>query len=129
LGEEGFGECAVRDEAVHDPIVHGDADRRGLPRIKSFVDRTTSRASSALPRDPHIRMYGRHDDKPGVWHGGPDEGRPATGELYDLVADPDEPVNPWDDPAHLAVRATLDQELCDVQMNRENFRHTRVAPW
>lgn len=87
--------------------------------------------NAGYPYDPpaHTTMYRRHDYKLVVWHGDPDEGRPATGELYDLVADPDELVNLWDDPAHLGVRATLYQELCDVQMNHENRHHERLAPW
>lgn len=87
--------------------------------------------NSGYPYDPAVNttMYRRHDFKIIVWHGDPDEGRPATGELYDMVHDPDELANLWDDPAHRDVRMELYEALADVQMNHEHRCEERVAPW
>lgn len=74
-------------------------------------------------------MYRTSDFKLVVWHGDPDEGRPATGELYNVVADPDELVNLWDDPEHLTTRMRLYEELSDVQVKNEDRHQARPAPW
>ena len=39
------------------------------------------------------------------------------GEFYDLVDDPDEMVNLWDDPAHLSLRAELLERLVRLQLD------------
>lgn len=87
--------------------------------------------NAGYPYDPpaHTTMYRRKDYKLVVWHGDPDAGRAATGELYDLVADPNELVNLWDDPDHAAVKAELYAELADVQMAHEDRHQVRHAPW
>lgn len=86
---------------------------------------------SGYPYDPpaNTTMYRRHDFKLVVWHGDPGADRTATGELYDMVGDPDELVNLWDDPAYREVKSELYQELADVQMEHEDRRQVRVAPW
>ncbi|WP_043348218.1 sulfatase-like hydrolase/transferase [Beutenbergia cavernae] len=86
---------------------------------------------SGYPYDPpaHTTMYRRHDSKVVVWHGDPDAGRPATGELYDLADDPDELVNRWDDPAYARRRLELCAAVSDLQMLHEHRHADRVAPW
>lgn len=87
--------------------------------------------NSGYPYDPpaHTTMYRRHDAKVVVWHGDPDSGRPATGELYDLVDDPDELVNRWDDPAYRDLRLELCAAVSDLQVKHEDRHAERVAPW
>lgn len=87
--------------------------------------------NSGYPYQPpaHTTMLRRHDFKIVVWHGDPDEGWPTTGELYDMVNDPDELVNLWDDPAYRETRLELMQAVADLQMKHEDRHAERVAPW
>ena len=87
--------------------------------------------NSGYPYEPpaHTTMYRTHEYKVVVWHGDPDEGREATGELYDMVDDPDELVNLWDDPAYRDVRMELVQAVADLEMKHEDRHQHRVAPW
>jgi len=41
----------------------------------------------------------------------------SWGELYDLVADPDETCNLWDEPSHSAIRARLTEALVQAMMD------------
>jgi arylsulfatase A-like enzyme len=87
--------------------------------------------NSGYPYHPpaNTTMYRRHDFKVIVWHGDPDEGLKATGELYNMVEDPHELVNLWDDPAYREVRMELVQAVADLQMKHEDRHQERVAPW
>jgi arylsulfatase A-like enzyme len=87
--------------------------------------------NSGYPYEPpaNTTMYRRHDYKLIAWHGDPDRGIPATGELYDLLVDPDEIVNLWDDPAYATVRAELYLEMLDLEMDHEDRHQPRLAPW
>lgn len=87
--------------------------------------------NSCYPYDPaaNTTMYRRHDYKIIVWHGNPDEARAATGELYDMVNDPDELVNLWDSPEHRNIRLELYEALADVQMEHEDRHQVREAIW
>jgi arylsulfatase len=85
--------------------------------------------NSGHPYDPavHTTML-RHDRyKLIVWHGRPSTDRGREGELYDLVADPRELDNLWDDPAHLATRTRLQEMLLDVLVATEDRSQTREA--
>ncbi len=46
-----------------------------------------------------------------------------------MAVDPDELVNLWDDPAHLATRAELLGRLADVSMSLEDRSAPRLQPW
>ncbi len=87
--------------------------------------------NSGYEYDPpaNTTMLRRHDYKIIVWHGDPDENRAATGELYDMAADPHELSNLWADPAYQDIRLELYEQLCDLQMNHEDRHAPRVAPW
>jgi hypothetical protein len=53
----------------------------------------------------------------------------ATGELYDLEADPDEFVNLWDSPDHQALKADLLVRLADRCAFTADPAPPRVAEW
>jgi arylsulfatase A-like enzyme len=64
-----------------------------------------------------------------VYHGAPSTTRARTGELYDLETDPDELDNLWNDPAHAATRAELQELLLDVLVANEDRSQPREAGW
>ncbi|WP_197519561.1 sulfatase-like hydrolase/transferase [Pseudonocardia sp. HH130630-07] len=86
---------------------------------------------SGHAHDPpvHVTML-RHDRwKLAVHHGAPATGRGRTGELYDLVTDPDELVNLWDDAGHRDVRTGLQEKLLDVLVATEDRSAPRLDHW
>ncbi|RIQ15742.1 sulfatase family protein [Jiangella rhizosphaerae] len=77
----------------------------------------------------HVTML-RHDRwKLVVHHGGPATARERTGELYDLVDDPRELTNHWDDDTHRAVRTQLQELLIDVMVAVEDRSNPRLSHW
>jgi choline-sulfatase len=77
----------------------------------------------------HTTML-RHDRwKLVVHHGPPASARERTGELYDLVADPDELTNLWRDPAHRDIRTSLQELLIDVTVAIEDRSRPRLSHW
>ncbi|MGB3327394.1 MAG: sulfatase-like hydrolase/transferase, partial [Thermomicrobiales bacterium] len=50
-----------------------------------------------------------------------------AGELFDLVADPDERVNRWDDPAYAAIQSELLHRWLQAELSREPTRYPRIA--
>lgn len=86
---------------------------------------------SGHPYEPavHVTML-RHDRfKLVVHHGAPATDRDRTGELYDLLADPDELDNLWDRREHRRTRATLEQKLLDVLVATEDRSQQRLGYW
>lgn len=87
--------------------------------------------NSGHPYEPSVHAtmlrHGRY--KLVVYHGAPGTTRSRTGELYDLVADPQELHNLWDAPEHLQTRVTLQEYLLDVLVATEDRTHVRVAEW
>lgn len=83
------------------------------------------------PYDPPVytTMYRTPTHKLVVWHGQPATDRAPDGELYDLVADPDECVNQWANPDYQAVKADLLGALLDSVVAREDRSPARLAPW
>jgi hypothetical protein len=53
----------------------------------------------------------------------------ASGELYDLVHDPDETQNRWDDPDYAAVKMDLLQRMCDRMAETADPLPAREAEW
>jgi uncharacterized sulfatase len=49
------------------------------------------------------------------------------GELFDLVADPDEHCNHWDDPAYASVKAELLLKFVQAEIQREPTRMARIT--
>jgi arylsulfatase A-like enzyme len=90
------------------PVDDGDADARGFERVLTEWD------SELFGVGVHLRTIMR--DRwvcttylPGTSHDG------TEGELYDLVDDPLQRVNRWDDPALATVRSDLVADLWDHQ--------------
>ncbi|MFC7404752.1 sulfatase-like hydrolase/transferase [Georgenia alba] len=86
---------------------------------------------SGHPYDPpvHTTMLRHESWKVVVHHGEPATGRARTGELYDLARDPDELNNLWDEPAHAATRARMQERLLDVLVATEDRSARREAFW
>jgi len=86
---------------------------------------------AGYPNTPevHTTMLRTPTHKLVVWHGSPATDRERAGELYDMAVDPDELVNLWDDPAHLATRAEMLGRLADVSMSLEDRWAPRLQPW
>jgi arylsulfatase len=87
--------------------------------------------NSGHPYDPPVFMTMlRHDRyKLIVHHGPPAAERPRTGELYDLIIDPQELRNLWDAPSHRQTRTELQELLLDVLVATEDRSQVREAYW
>ncbi len=87
--------------------------------------------NSGHPYDPPVNLTmlrtGRY--KLVVQHGPPALGRPRTGELYDLVTDPQELNNLWDEPSSQTTRIDLEHMLLDVLVTTEDRSQPRAAFW
>ncbi|MBI3960812.1 MAG: DUF4976 domain-containing protein [Chloroflexi bacterium] len=53
----------------------------------------------------------------------------GVGELYNLVTDPAETINRWDDPGYAAVKTELLIRLCDRMAWTVDPLPPRIAPW
>jgi arylsulfatase len=103
------------------PLLTSDADQTGAEDVYCEY-------YNAMPwhRHPHVpfgTMLRTKDMKLVLSHGD------RAGELYDLVADPEERVNLWDDPTWLAQKAALLQRLCDRMAFTADPLPLRHAPW
>jgi arylsulfatase A-like enzyme len=90
------------------PVDDADADARGFERVLTEWD------SELFGVAVHLRTITRDrwvltTYQPGYSHDG------TEGELYDLVDDPLQQVNRWDDPALASVRSDLIADLWDHQ--------------
>ena len=83
---------------IADPAVHREFVRC---EYHDALDRTFASHANMLRNDRYKLV---------VYHG------QAVGELYDLVADPDEFTNLWDDPATQTVKYELMKQLFDAVM-------------
>ena len=89
------------------PITDADAEARGFER--SLIEWDSCQPDGT---DVHSRTIVRDDllcttYRPGTMHDG------TEGELYDLIADPLQRVNLWDDPSRQSVKADLLADLFD----------------
>mgnify|MGYP000979107255 FL=1 len=104
------------------PVSDADADaRRGEQRVLTEWD------SELFGVDVHVRTLTRERwvvsvYGPGFSHDG------SEGELYDLVDDPLQRHNLWDDPAHAALRSDLVADLWDHQPPTRTPRLAVMAP-
>jgi arylsulfatase A-like enzyme len=104
------------------PVSDADADsRRGEQRVLTEWD------SELFGVGVHLRTLTRDRwvvtaYRPGYVHDG------SEGELYDLVDDPRQHRNLWDDPAHAAVRIDLVADLWDHQPPTHHPRLDLLAP-
>lgn len=107
------------------PLARGDdeAEGRGWALCEYF--------NSGPPYDPPVimTMLRAGDHKLIVQHGPPTTTRERTGELYDMIADPDELTNLWDDPGSAKLRIWLERMLLDVQAATVNRSQPREAHW
>jgi arylsulfatase A-like enzyme len=87
--------------------------------------------NSGHPYDPPVLMTMLRTDRHKliVQHGPPATTRDRTGELYDLVADPLELTNLWDDPASSPIRIELERMLIDVLVATADRSQPREAYW
>jgi arylsulfatase len=110
------------------PLLRGEVVADGI----GFRDWALSEhRNSSHPYDPPVSTTMlRHDRwKVVVHHGAPVTSRARAGELYDLLADPDELVNLWDDPAHTHVRLWMQEKLLDVLVATEDRSQPREGDW
>jgi arylsulfatase A-like enzyme len=86
------------------------ADDRAPVRESVFIqyDHQVPSPGSGVPPRVHTLIDGRY--RVSVFHG------TQWGELYDLVDDPGEFENLWDDPAHAATRAALMERLAFTEI-------------
>jgi arylsulfatase A-like enzyme len=103
------------------PVDDADADRRGFERVRTEWD------SELFGVGVHLRTITRPgwvctEYGPGFVHDG------TEGELYDLVEDPLQQRNLWDDPAHAARRADLLTDLHDHEPAVHEPRLALEAP-
>jgi arylsulfatase len=105
------------------PVARGEAPARDYA-LCEYRD-------SGHPYDPpvHVTMLRRGRHKLVVHHGEPATGRPRTGELFDLAADPLELTNRWADPAFGEVRGELEAFLLDALVATEDRSQPREAYW
>jgi arylsulfatase A-like enzyme len=103
------------------PVDDADADGRGFERVLTEWD------SVLFGVDVHLRTITRDGwvcttYQPGTVHDG------SEGELYDLVDEPLQRANRWDDPACAAVRGDLLADLWDHQPAPAGPRRRVEAP-
>lgn len=91
----------------------------------------TEYRNSGHPHDPPVSTSMIRDDryKAIVWHGRPEAGELAAGELYDLDDDPQERHNLWPHTSLAQVRAALLADLSDVIALGGNHWGPREAAW
>lgn len=75
----------------------------------------------------HTTMLRTDDWKVVVHHGAPSTDRERTGELYDLVDDPHEVTNLWDDERFRDRRLGMQEQLLDVLVATEDRSRPRLA--
>jgi len=107
------------------PLARGDTDAQSRGwAICEYLN-------SGHPYDPpvYLTMLRTGNHKLVVEHGPPALERPHRGELYDLVNDPPEMHNRWDDPGSAATRIALERMLLDVRIATGNRSQSREAHW
>lgn len=85
--------------------------------------------NSGSEYDPavHTTMVRTKDWKVVVHHGSPATSRGRDGELYDVVADPDELRNLWHDPSAADTRREMEAMLVDVLVATEDRSSPRIS--
>ena len=87
--------------------------------------------NSCIPYEVPVftTMLRERDRKIVIHHGEPSTRRERDGELYDLVADPDELQNLWHRPEYAAERFRLTLRLLDVLVATEDRSGTRLGDY
>ncbi len=103
------------------PVDDADAEARGFDKVLTEWD------SELFGVDVHLRTmlsdrWVVTTYQPGTSHDG------TEGELYDLVEDPLQQVNRWDDPSVLPLREDLVDDLWDSQPAKRADRLSLEAP-
>jgi len=116
---------AAPDAADMGPVAAGEAERVRDHAVTIF--RNTGRAKVGSFNPPnHCTMFRDERYKLNVFHTSLDGNGEPEGELYDMVEDPGERNNLWDDPGHAMVRARLTGRLVDFLVDQD-LRHGRHA--
>jgi arylsulfatase A-like enzyme len=106
------------------PVPH---DMQGVDQLPVWRGETETARDHVLvenrhqPTKVHIRTYIDERYKLTVYR---DE---STGELFDLVADPDERHNLFDDPDHEELRSELFRRFVNAELRREASKYSRIA--
>lgn len=87
--------------------------------------------NSCIPYEVPVftTMLRERDRKIVIHHGEPSTRRERDGELYDLVADPDEVHNLWHRPEYAAERLRLTLRLLDVLVATEDRSQPRLGDY
>ncbi|HQZ11890.1 MAG TPA: sulfatase-like hydrolase/transferase [Devosia sp.] len=103
------------------PLLTGDGTQTDTPDV--YCEYYNAMPWHREPHLPFVTMLRTDTMKLVVSHGD------KRGELYDLVADPTETTNLWDEPGMLATRCDLLQRLCDRMAFTVDPLPVRRAPW
>ncbi len=100
---------------------------QGVDQLPVWCDAAASARDEVLvefrhqPTTVHLRSYIDARYKLTVYRDQP------YGELFDLVGDPAELHNRWDDPDYAAIKCRLFQQFVNVEVKREPTRLPRIA--
>jgi len=104
------------------PLLAGEADL-DTHRAEVYSECYNSQERSCEPKKAYATMVRTRRAKLVAFHG------LEPGELYDLVKDPAETWNLWDDPVHLSLKAEMLKRLSDRMAETVDPLPKRTAVW